>query len=187
MLGETIDYADIAVQTLRDTLQERSEARLDERIEALGSLVEQFKFIDERLEDFAQEFSGQILAEPLASLREQLQEFATRATAQLAPLHVEQEHRRIRPTPPPFAAKTGEEVHSYPFQRYSGWRTSLDADWTGNRLGGYPITADRTNYRNLPRENPGDLGAARRTANVATLSTYTHDQYQPESRPDAIG
>lgn len=101
VLGETIDYADIAVQTLRDTLQERSEARLDERIEALGSLLEQFKFIDERLEDFAQEFSGQILAEPLASLREQLQEFATRATAQLAPLHVEQEHRRIRPTPPP--------------------------------------------------------------------------------------
>ncbi|AZF02731.1 hypothetical protein C4J95_5317 [Pseudomonas orientalis] len=101
VLGETVDYADIAVQTLRDTLQERSEARLDERIEALGSLVEQFKFIDERLEDFAQEFSGQVLAEPLAGLREQLQGFATRATAQLAPLHVDQERRRIRPTPPP--------------------------------------------------------------------------------------
>ncbi|AZE86650.1 hypothetical protein C4J98_5285 [Pseudomonas orientalis] len=100
-LGETIDYADIAVQTLRDTLQERSEARLDERIEALGSLVEQFKFIDERLEDFAQEFSGQVLAEPLAGLREHLRSFATRATAQLAPLHVDQERRRIRPTPPP--------------------------------------------------------------------------------------
>ncbi|KRP60253.1 dermonecrotic toxin domain-containing protein [Pseudomonas orientalis] len=101
MLGETIDYADIAVQTLRDTLKERSEARLDERIEALGSLVEQFKFIDERLEDVAQEFPERILAEPLASLREQLRGFSARASSELAPLHVEQESRRIRPTPPP--------------------------------------------------------------------------------------
>ena len=51
MLNDTLDSADVAVQTLRDTLDERSEYRLDERIDALSNLVEQFKFIDERLQD----------------------------------------------------------------------------------------------------------------------------------------
>lgn len=101
MLVETVDYADIAVQTLRDTLEQRSESRLDERVQTMSSLVEQFKFIDERLQDVAQEFPEQTLSEPLARLRESLRDFARRASAQLAPLHMELEQLRARPLGPP--------------------------------------------------------------------------------------
>ena len=101
MLNDTLDSADVAVQTLRDTLDERSEYRLDERIDALSNLVEQFKFIDERLKDFSQEFSEQIQAQPLERLSRSLQGFANRAKAALVPLHEEQKLTRIRPTPPP--------------------------------------------------------------------------------------
>ena len=101
MLNNTLDSADVAVQTLRDTLDERSEYRLDERIDALSNLVEQFKFIDERLKDFSQEFSEQIQAQPLERLSRSLQGFANRAKAALVPLHEEQKLTRIRPTPPP--------------------------------------------------------------------------------------
>ncbi|MFL1499701.1 hypothetical protein ACI77N_00620 [Pseudomonas sp. S191] len=101
LIGDIVDGADLAVQTLRDALQERSEVRLDERIETLSSLVEQFQFIDERLQDFPEDYSEQTLTAPVGNLREMLRSFADRATAELAPLHVQQEHRRIRPTPPP--------------------------------------------------------------------------------------
>ncbi|WP_421555875.1 hypothetical protein [Pseudomonas kitaguniensis] len=101
LISEIVDGADLAVQTLRDALQERSEARLDERIETLSSLVEQFQFIDERLQDFPEDYSEQTLTAPVGNLREMLRGFADRAIAELAPLHVQQEHRRIRPTPPP--------------------------------------------------------------------------------------
>lgn len=101
MLVETVDYADIAVQTLRDTLEQRSESHLDERVQTMSSLVEQFKFIDERLQDVAQEFPEQTLADPLAQLRESLRDFSRRASAQLAPLHVELEQLRARPLGPP--------------------------------------------------------------------------------------
>lgn len=101
LISEIVDRADIAVQTLRDTLQERSESRLDERIETLSSLVEQFQFIDERLQDFPQDHTEHSLTPPIERLRALLREFADRASAELAPLHNEQERRRIRPTPPP--------------------------------------------------------------------------------------
>lgn len=101
LISEIVDGADLAVQTLRDALQERSEARLDERVETLSSLVEQFQFVDERLQDFPEDYSEHTLTAPVANLREMLRGFADRAIAELAPLHVQQEHRRIRPTPPP--------------------------------------------------------------------------------------
>lgn len=101
MIVETVDSADIAVQTLRDTLEQRSESNLDERVQTMSSLVEQFKFIDERLQDVAQEFPEQTLAAPLAQLRESLRDFSRRASAQLAPLHLELEQLRARPLGPP--------------------------------------------------------------------------------------
>ncbi|MBI6632730.1 hypothetical protein YA0871_08655 [Pseudomonas paralactis] len=101
MIVDTIDYADIAVQTLRDTLEQRGESRLDERVQTMSSLVEQFKFIDERLEDVAQEFPEQIIAQPLAQLRQSLRDFSRRASAQLAPLHLALEKLRGRPLGPP--------------------------------------------------------------------------------------
>lgn len=117
LISEIVDGADIAVQTLRDTLQERSDARLDERIETLSSLVEQFQFIDERLQDFPQDYAAQALTPPVESLRDMLREFADRAAAELAPLHADQERRRIRPTPPPSPPRP---VKKFIRTRYNG-------------------------------------------------------------------
>ncbi|WP_300627418.1 DUF6543 domain-containing protein [Pseudomonas sp.] len=100
-INEIVDRADLTVQTLRDTLQERHESRLDECVETLHNLLDQFQLINERLLDFPADFPDQSITPPIEILRAQLREFAERATAELAPLHVEQEQRRIRPTPPP--------------------------------------------------------------------------------------
>ncbi|AUZ48901.1 hypothetical protein [Pseudomonas orientalis] len=117
MLVKTTDAADIAVQTLHNTLKQTSESRLDERVQTLGSLVEQFKFVDERLQDIALEFPEQILAEPLAKLRESLRGFASRASAQLAPLHSELEQLRSKPKAPLWQPRSEKKfIHT----RYNG-------------------------------------------------------------------
>ncbi|WP_460132752.1 hypothetical protein [Pseudomonas sp. S1_E04] len=100
-LDQIVDVADIAIQSLRDTLQERSETRLDERIDTLGSLLEQFSVLDERLQDFPDEFGEPVQQSPLNQLREQLREFRQRAASHLATLAAERSHVRTRPTPPP--------------------------------------------------------------------------------------
>ena len=100
-INEIVDRADIAVKTLRDAMEERSRARLDERIETLSSLVEQFQFINERLLDFPADYPEQSVTPPVEVLRQLLGKFSERAAAALEPLHIEQEHSRIRPTPPP--------------------------------------------------------------------------------------
>ncbi|AZE75750.1 hypothetical protein C4K00_5569 [Pseudomonas synxantha] len=101
LIGKIVDTADIAVETLQDALKERSKSRLDERIETLASLVEQFQLIDEHLQDFSDDYPEQALDTPIENLRTMLSTFATRAKAALAPLHFEQADARIRPTPPP--------------------------------------------------------------------------------------
>ena len=101
LIGKIVDKADIAVETLQDALKERSKARLDERIETLASLVEQFQLIDEQLQDFCEDFPEKTLNKPVENLRNMLSTFANRAKAALAPLHLEQTDARIRPTPPP--------------------------------------------------------------------------------------
>ncbi|WP_308701615.1 dermonecrotic toxin domain-containing protein [Pseudomonas poae] len=99
-LDQIVDASDLSIQSLRDTLQERSEARLDERIDTLGSLLEQFSILDERLQDFPDEFGEPVLPEPVNRLREQLREFRQRAASHLATLAVERSIVRTRPTPP---------------------------------------------------------------------------------------
>jgi len=100
-LDRIVDAADLAVQTLRDTLHERSESRLDERIDSLGSLIDQFKVIDERLQDFSADFSEHALGEPLGQLRAQIRSYLQRTLNSLALLHAERDLIRTRPTPPP--------------------------------------------------------------------------------------
>lgn len=90
--------------------------------------MEQFKFIDERLQDLSQEFSEQIQAQPLKRLSQSLQGFANRAKAALVPLHEEQNLKRIKPTPPPDAAQAVEEVYPDTLQRRADWRTPLGPD-----------------------------------------------------------
>ncbi|WP_294732893.1 DUF6543 domain-containing protein [uncultured Pseudomonas sp.] len=100
-IDRIVDTAEIAVQGLRDTLGERSEARLDERIETLNSLIEQFKTLDERLQDFPEDFPEQAQDQPIARLREQIGIYARRALIELGMLHTDRETLRSRPTPPP--------------------------------------------------------------------------------------
>ncbi|OIN47830.1 hypothetical protein BLL37_10985 [Pseudomonas azotoformans] len=96
-----IDSADIVIQCLTDTLQERSESRLDERIDTLGSLIGQFQILDERLSDFAETFNRNAQPERIRGLREHLSEFSLRASQNLALLIVDRDALRLRPTPPP--------------------------------------------------------------------------------------
>jgi hypothetical protein len=100
-IDQIVDKAAIAVQTLSDTVGERSESRLDERIETLGSLIDQFKHVDERLEDFPEEFPDAALDAPIQELRQKLRGFSQRALSNLTLLHTERDILRTRPTPPP--------------------------------------------------------------------------------------
>jgi len=100
-IDSIVDRAVLAIQCLQDTLLERSESRLDERIDSLISLIEQFKLIDERLQDFPEEFSDEALAEPIQRLRQQIEEFHKQGSHNLALLTTERSMARTRATPPP--------------------------------------------------------------------------------------
>ncbi|SES99632.1 hypothetical protein SAMN03159512_00982 [Pseudomonas sp. NFR09] len=96
-----VDAADIVVQCLNDTLQERSESRLDERIDTLGSLVGQFQMLDERLSDFAERFTEHVQTDPIRQLHTHISEFSQQASQNLALLIVERDAFRLRPAPAP--------------------------------------------------------------------------------------
>ena len=98
-IDSIVDNADISIQSLRDTLEERSENRLDERIDTLSNLYEQFNAVDERLQDFQQEFPGPVLLEPVARLRRQVKGFNQRAMTHLVILLGERMILRTRATP----------------------------------------------------------------------------------------
>lgn len=99
-IDRIIDTADVAIQCLRDTLEERSDRRLDERIDTLSNLIEQFQLIDERLQDFPVEFSEHAINDQLLELRQELTDFQRRAITNLRVLSAERSLFRSRPTPP---------------------------------------------------------------------------------------
>lgn len=100
-IDQIVDAADLAILGLRDTLYERSEARLDERIDLLSNLSEQFQVLDERLEDFSTQFSEHVRGENIQTLRGQLRVFQRDAARNLSQLSTEREGVRSRGTPPP--------------------------------------------------------------------------------------
>lgn len=100
-LDSIVDTAGVAIQCLRDTLDERSETRLDERFDSLSNLIEQFRLVDERLVDLKEDYSAHILSEPVQRLRDQLDEFNRRAIGNLALLSAERDSLRSRPSTPP--------------------------------------------------------------------------------------
>lgn len=99
-LDQIVDTADIAVQALRDTLEERSVSRLDERIDCLNDLIEQFNVLDERLADFKSAYAESVQEAPLANLRQQLEQFNRSARHNLVLLLEERDTLRSRPAPP---------------------------------------------------------------------------------------
>ncbi|WP_103307968.1 MULTISPECIES: dermonecrotic toxin domain-containing protein [unclassified Pseudomonas] len=68
-INQIVDNATVAYQSLRDAIDERSVIRLDERIDAFGSLAEQFAAIDEHLNYLGNEYKGSVRAPQLARLR----------------------------------------------------------------------------------------------------------------------
>lgn len=100
-IDQIVTTGEIAIQCLRDTLRDQNESRLDERIDTLSSLVEQFQLLDERLQDFPAEFSEQAIDSQLQELRDHLKTFRHRAAAQLGLLSAERDILKRRPTPPP--------------------------------------------------------------------------------------
>lgn len=116
-IDQIVDTADIAIQCLRDTLEEHSDRRLDERIDTLSSLIEQFQLLDERLQDFPVEFSEQAITDQLLELRGELSEFQRRATSNLGRLSLERTALRNRPTPPSTPPRPRKQfIHT----RYNG-------------------------------------------------------------------
>lgn len=116
-LDRIVDSADLTILSFRESLLERSESRLDERIEILASLVEQFNIIDERLQDFAQEFNDVALTSPLTRLREKVRGFYNETVGHLELLHNAREALRSRPTPPPTPPKIRKKII---YTRYNG-------------------------------------------------------------------
>ncbi|MGX1172064.1 dermonecrotic toxin domain-containing protein [Pseudomonas sp. R151218B TE3479] len=68
-LNQVVDNATVAFQSLRDAIDERSVIRLDERIDAFGSLAEQFVAIGEHLQYLGNEYKGSVQPLQLARLR----------------------------------------------------------------------------------------------------------------------
>lgn len=99
-IDQIVDNADMLVQTLQDTLEERSAYRLDERIDSLNDLTEQFSVLDERLQDFKTRFTEQVVETPLADLRQQLKAMRRQAERNLVQLLEERELLRSRPSLP---------------------------------------------------------------------------------------
>ena len=94
-----VDNASLSIQALHETSLERSQARLDERIETLGSLVEQFKIIAERLQEFPDEFPEAALPERITTLREKIRGFYRETLGNLELLHADRDMLRSRPAP----------------------------------------------------------------------------------------
>jgi len=118
-IDSIVDTADIAIQCLTDTLKERSESRLDERIGTLGSLVGQFQVIGERLSDFAKRYTAHTQPTRIQGLRDQLKAFSREATQNLALLSVERDALRLRPIQPPLPPRPNSQfIHT----RYEGIR-----------------------------------------------------------------
>ncbi|MFJ2711400.1 hypothetical protein ACIOZM_10970 [Pseudomonas sp. NPDC087346] len=99
-LDRIVDTADIAVQALRDSLEERSANRIDERIESLNGLLEQFSVIDDRLQDLRQAYAAHVVEEPFKQLRQALDALSKRGAARLVQDLDERDAARSRPSLP---------------------------------------------------------------------------------------
>ncbi|MEX5549939.1 dermonecrotic toxin domain-containing protein [Pseudomonas pergaminensis] len=132
-IDQLVDTADVSIQCLRDTLNESGGLRLDERIDTLSSLIEQFQILDERLQDFPDDFSEHVITDQIQALRRHLAEFGTRALSNLGLLSAERDRARSRPSPPPTPPKPQKKFIR---TRYNGMligepRLSATGDDTG--------------------------------------------------------
>ena len=96
-MDQLVDSAELSVQSLIDILAQDGDSPLDDRIDVLSSLTEQFTAIDQRLLDLHAEFPEHLHREPLQSLRQGVDVFAQRAIKGLAQLL--RERKALQPKP----------------------------------------------------------------------------------------
>jgi len=85
-IAQMVDRADLAVQSLCEALQPDNLATLDEQIEVLDSLVDQFTGLDQSLADLPADFPLDVHRPALQTLQQLTDEFAQRAIKQMTTL-----------------------------------------------------------------------------------------------------
>ena len=98
-INQAVDNATVAFQSLRDAIDERSVIRLDEQIDAFGSLTEQFTAIAEHLEYLESEYEGSANAPHFTRFIKQLGNARKRALRHLARALDERSNRRTAGSP----------------------------------------------------------------------------------------
>lgn len=94
VVNQMVDSATIAFQSLHDAIDERSVIRLDEQIDAFGSLTEQFTAIEEQLEYIGNEYKDSARPAELNRLGKQMGALKKRALHHLANALDERSNRR---------------------------------------------------------------------------------------------
>lgn len=93
-MNRIVDNATVAFQSMLDAIDERSVIRLDEQIEALGSLTEQFAAIEEHLDYMKNEYQGSAIPTRLLRLRNRINDSKKRALRHLAQALDERSNQR---------------------------------------------------------------------------------------------
>ena len=83
-MGQVVDTAEFNVESFVEIVERGNGTSLDERIDVLDSLVEQFSSADQRLLDLHADYPRYLLKPRLESLRQQIGEFSQRAVRDLA-------------------------------------------------------------------------------------------------------
>ncbi|KTC49448.1 hypothetical protein AO262_17210, partial [Pseudomonas fluorescens ABAC62] len=99
LIKDIVDSADLNVQSLVQTMGAVTPSTLDERIEVLNSLAEQFSIVDQRLLDVHAGYPEHVLKEPLEALRQKIDYFNQKAVQELALLLRERKALAPRPGP----------------------------------------------------------------------------------------
>lgn len=96
-MDQSVEAAELSVQSFGALIGSGNDASLDERIDVLNSLVEQFSSTDQRLLGLHADFSQYLAKKPLESLLQHIREFSQRAIHDLA--HLLREKKALAPKP----------------------------------------------------------------------------------------
>ncbi|AXA58062.1 dermonecrotic toxin domain-containing protein [Pseudomonas thivervalensis] len=98
-INQLVDNTTVAFQSLHEAINERSVIRLDEQIDAFGSLTEQFTAIEEHRQYLAEEYKGSVRATELNRLGKQIGLLKERAVRHLVRALDERSNRRSEAGP----------------------------------------------------------------------------------------
>ena len=118
VLEKVIEDASLAIQGSLDLTVEDDQLPLDERTEALSSVVEQMAAIDQRIKDFQEEFAQYLQGPPMALLIKHFKSFEQSARNNLASLLMER--RSLEPHKPKAAGPSLPRRKKIIHTRYKG-------------------------------------------------------------------